>query len=163
MVKLFVALRSCLPVFVLALVTAIAAADEGPKPRSEQSSTLGRVFAAWKARQERVKTFHVVWDTRIVFPKGAFSLPLLRGLAGLRSAGVSSMARGILNLRCDNPNGGVKEPIGCGATSASSSTTTQAAGLRERGSACLTMAASIRGCMCPPTNPSRRHWPSGGT
>ena len=73
---------------MLALVAAIAAADEVPEPRSGQSSTLARVFAAWKARQERVKTFHVVWDTRIVFPKGAFTFPLLRGLAGLRSAGV---------------------------------------------------------------------------
>jgi len=87
MVKLFVGPRSCLPVFVLALVTAIAAADEVPKPRTKQSSTLARVFAAWKARQERVKSFHAVWDTRIVFPKGAYSFPLLRGLAGLRSAG----------------------------------------------------------------------------
>jgi thiol-disulfide isomerase/thioredoxin len=50
-----------------------------------QSPALSRVFDAWKARQARIKTFHVVWDTRFTLPKGAFRFPRGSGLAGMRT------------------------------------------------------------------------------
>jgi beta-lactamase regulating signal transducer with metallopeptidase domain len=47
------------------------------------SPTLARVFAAWKARQERVKSFHVSWDLRIVLSKGSI-IPSGWEVAGVR-------------------------------------------------------------------------------
>jgi thioredoxin 1 len=55
-------------------------------PHSEAgtpSPTLARVFAAWKARQERITSFYFAWSVHGVFPKG-YQFPNVRGLAGLR-------------------------------------------------------------------------------
>jgi beta-lactamase regulating signal transducer with metallopeptidase domain len=50
----------------------------------EKVRTLERVFAAWKARQERVKSFHFSWTARVTLPKGyappSSDDPLLAGL-----------------------------------------------------------------------------------
>jgi thiol-disulfide isomerase/thioredoxin len=51
------------------------------------SPTLGRIFAAWKARQERIKSFYFVWNLHVVLPKG-YEFPNVRGLAGVRRGGV---------------------------------------------------------------------------
>jgi beta-lactamase regulating signal transducer with metallopeptidase domain len=48
------------------------------------SPTVERIFAAWKARQRRVKSFHFTWDTRMVLPKG-YEFPNQPVLAGLRT------------------------------------------------------------------------------
>jgi beta-lactamase regulating signal transducer with metallopeptidase domain len=50
-----------------------------------KSATLARVFAAWKARQERVQSFHLSWTTRVTLQKG-FVLPFPDEplIAGLR-------------------------------------------------------------------------------
>ncbi len=47
-----------------------AAQQAAPPPTAVQSATLSRVFAAWQKRQEHVKSFHFVWDTRVTLPKG---------------------------------------------------------------------------------------------
>jgi beta-lactamase regulating signal transducer with metallopeptidase domain len=39
-------------------------------PTRHNSEILDRVFAAWKARQERFKTFHVTWKNRLLLSKG---------------------------------------------------------------------------------------------
>jgi beta-lactamase regulating signal transducer with metallopeptidase domain len=50
----------------------------------KKSPILERVLAAWKARQERVKSFHFTWDTRMVLPMGyEFADP--SAIAGLRT------------------------------------------------------------------------------
>ncbi len=56
--------------------------DSSPGASAE---TLKRVLAAWRAREERVKSFHVSWDSRVVWPKGyTYSLffvsPVVGGL-----------------------------------------------------------------------------------
>ena len=50
---------------------------------SAASATLARVFAAWNARQERIKSFYFVWNLRVALPKG-YKFPFARGLAGVR-------------------------------------------------------------------------------
>src|ERR1700693_1931657 len=48
-----------------------------------RSPALARVFAAWRAREERVKSFHITWECRLSFPKGYVSPnsgPLVGGL-----------------------------------------------------------------------------------
>jgi hypothetical protein len=35
-----------------------------------RAQTLSRVIAAWRARQDQVKSFHFAWDSRITLPKG---------------------------------------------------------------------------------------------
>jgi hypothetical protein len=77
---------------VAVLVSAIALFVSGFAPQTvdgsdSQSPVLSRVFSAWKARQERIKTFHFVWDTRFTLPKGAFRFPHKRGLATARNPG----------------------------------------------------------------------------
>lgn len=57
------------------------------EPGRDRSPILERVFAAWKARQERVNSFHFTWDTRVVVPKG-FEFPDASTLAGLRTWGI---------------------------------------------------------------------------
>jgi thiol-disulfide isomerase/thioredoxin len=44
---------------------------------------LSRVFAAWKARQERIKSFYFVWNVHAALPKG-FRFANEPGLSGLR-------------------------------------------------------------------------------
>jgi hypothetical protein len=46
------------------------------------SPTLARVFAAWKARQERIKSFYFAWNVRVALPKG-YELRGMRVLAGV--------------------------------------------------------------------------------
>jgi hypothetical protein len=62
-------------------LSAVAAygADEGDQ--GAQSPTLTRVFAAWNARQARIKAFHVTWDLRIRLPRGS-ALPRWAGFLG---------------------------------------------------------------------------------
>ena len=40
--------------------------EEPPPNTPEQTALLERIFAAWKKRQEQAKTFHFVWDSRMV-------------------------------------------------------------------------------------------------
>ncbi len=52
-------------------------------PRTDaKSPTLEKVFAAWKARQERIKSFYFAWNVRGVLPKG-YQFPLATGLFGV--------------------------------------------------------------------------------
>jgi hypothetical protein len=51
--------------------------DKGSSSEAKASSTdaeraqlLSRIFDAWRARQERVKSFHFSWDNRITLPSG---------------------------------------------------------------------------------------------
>jgi beta-lactamase regulating signal transducer with metallopeptidase domain len=62
---------------------------EGPETPAAKSPALARVFGAWKARQERVKSFHVRWDLRIVRPQG-YEVPAWAGLAGVTMGRVES-------------------------------------------------------------------------
>jgi beta-lactamase regulating signal transducer with metallopeptidase domain len=72
--------------------TVLAAASEGADepPPAAQTRTLERVFAAWKARQERIKSFYFVWKLRAAVPKGyqfvpeGYQFPFAGGLAGVR-------------------------------------------------------------------------------
>jgi beta-lactamase regulating signal transducer with metallopeptidase domain len=48
----------------------------------EHSQALSRVLAAWKERQDKVKSFHFKWDTRVTIPKG-YEIPRQFLLAGL--------------------------------------------------------------------------------
>jgi hypothetical protein len=59
----------------------------GRPASSPPSPTLARILAVWKARQERVKTFHFCWDSRITVPKG-YSFPDAPVLGGLKADGV---------------------------------------------------------------------------
>ena len=55
--------------------------------------TLRKVFAAWKARQARIKSFYFAWNLRVALRKGyqfvpkGYRVPLARGLAGVRKGG----------------------------------------------------------------------------
>jgi hypothetical protein len=60
---------------------------------SAGSPTLARVFAAWKAREERVKSLHVNWEYRLTFPK-AYSFPEAPVLGGLKAANVGIKPNG---------------------------------------------------------------------
>jgi hypothetical protein len=87
--------RTCRNLFALAmalilpsiLVEAINAAeiqkpdkrlDSGAKAGSsdgERAQMLSRIFAAWQARQDRVKSFHFSWESRVALPKG-YAFPI---------------------------------------------------------------------------------------
>jgi len=57
----------------------------GDQPLSgNRSPTVARVFAAWKTRQEYVKSFHFSWDCRIDLPKG-YAFPEEPSLAALEA------------------------------------------------------------------------------
>ena len=66
--------------------------DEAPPVAS--SPTLARVFAAWKARQERVKSLHFNWEYRVAFPKG-YNFPEAPVVGGLKADGVSIKSDGV--------------------------------------------------------------------
>jgi beta-lactamase regulating signal transducer with metallopeptidase domain/thiol-disulfide isomerase/thioredoxin len=68
------------------VATASPGADEPPS--AGKSLTLEKVFAAWKARQERIKSFYFVWNLRVALPKG-YRFPFTRGLAGVRREDVA--------------------------------------------------------------------------
>jgi hypothetical protein len=57
--------------------------------------TLDRVFAAWKARQERIKSFYFAWNLHVALPKGyqfvpeGYQFPFAGGLAGVRKGDVA--------------------------------------------------------------------------
>ena len=58
---------------------------------------LSRIFAAWKARQERVKSFHFVWESRIALPKG-YAFPIYRDtplVGGLHDEGAAIGAESV--------------------------------------------------------------------
>jgi hypothetical protein len=60
----------------------IAAVSGSPKAGAQ---TLSRIFASWKARQERVKSFHFSWNSKVAWPKDyAFpaypDIPIVGGL-----------------------------------------------------------------------------------
>ena len=72
--------------------TASLGADD---PRAgAKSPTLEKVFAAWKARQERVKSFYFAWNVRAVLPKG-YQFPLTLGLFGVHRGDYSADPREI--------------------------------------------------------------------
>jgi thiol-disulfide isomerase/thioredoxin len=52
------------------------------------SPTLARVFAAWKARQERAKSIHFNWEYRLALSKG-YRFPDAPVIGGLKASGVS--------------------------------------------------------------------------
>jgi beta-lactamase regulating signal transducer with metallopeptidase domain len=52
------------------------------------SRTLRKVFAAWKAREERIKSFYFAWNLRVALPKG-YEFPNARGLAGVDKRNVT--------------------------------------------------------------------------
>jgi beta-lactamase regulating signal transducer with metallopeptidase domain/thiol-disulfide isomerase/thioredoxin len=57
--------------------------EHDPSLAGDKSATLARVFAAWKKRQEHVKSFHFSWTTRVTAPPGYVPFndePLLAGL-----------------------------------------------------------------------------------
>src|ERR1700731_2970160 len=56
------------------------------KPLDAKSPTLARVFAAWKARQERVKSFHFTWDCRLSLSSG-YDFPDTFVLAAVQARG----------------------------------------------------------------------------
>lgn len=57
---------------LLAVVASSTIADDKAAIRPDDASaTLKRIFANWKARADRVKSFHFVWDSRVGIPKGA--------------------------------------------------------------------------------------------
>jgi beta-lactamase regulating signal transducer with metallopeptidase domain len=62
----------------------VGQALEAQQPPAKKSPILERVFAAWKARQDRVKSFHFTWDTRMVLPMG-YEFSYLSPIAGLRT------------------------------------------------------------------------------
>jgi hypothetical protein len=69
------------------------AAQQVPKSDSRaESPTLARVFAAWKARQQRVKSFYFAWNVHVVLPKG-YEPQGARGLAGVQTWGVANDKR----------------------------------------------------------------------
>jgi hypothetical protein len=41
-----------------------------PSSPAASSQTLSRILASWKARQERIHSFHFSWDSRVALPKG---------------------------------------------------------------------------------------------
>jgi thiol-disulfide isomerase/thioredoxin len=51
------------------------------------SPTLARVFAAWKAREERVKSFRFTWEYRLSFPK-EYAFPDVPVVGGLKARGI---------------------------------------------------------------------------
>ncbi len=59
------------------------------------SPTLARVFAAWQAREERIKSFYFAWNLRVALPKGyqfvpeRYQFPFAGGLAGVRKGDVA--------------------------------------------------------------------------
>ena len=53
-----------------------------------RSPALARVFDAWKAREDRIKSFYFVWNLRVALPKG-YEFPNVRGLAGVRKGNVA--------------------------------------------------------------------------
>jgi hypothetical protein len=60
------------------------AAQGTPESQSaSKSPTLARVFAAWRAREERVKSFHITWECRLSFPKGYVAPTSGPGVSGL--------------------------------------------------------------------------------
>jgi len=50
------------------LPSALHAADQAPQ--TEKSTTLARVLAAWKAREERIHSFHFTFDCHLFLPEG---------------------------------------------------------------------------------------------
>jgi beta-lactamase regulating signal transducer with metallopeptidase domain len=55
-----------------------------------KSRTLRKVFAAWEAREDRIKSFYFAWNLRVALPKGyqfvpeRYQFPFAGGLAGVR-------------------------------------------------------------------------------
>ena len=59
-----------------------------------ESQTLARVFAAWKARQESVKSLHFAWEYRLAFPKG-YRFPETPVVGGLKAPGIHIESDGV--------------------------------------------------------------------
>jgi hypothetical protein len=57
--------------------------------------TLRKVFAAWQAREERIKSFYFAWNLRVALPKGyqfvpeRYQFPFAGDLAGVRKGDVA--------------------------------------------------------------------------
>ncbi|HEX4071887.1 MAG TPA: hypothetical protein VHX68_11975 [Planctomycetaceae bacterium] len=70
-------LSTTLFLFVAILSAGSPAAGESDRSAkhdsSKESTVLKRILANWTARQERVKSFHFVWDRRITVPKEYFA------------------------------------------------------------------------------------------
>ncbi len=74
--------------------TSMGQQQEQPGERNPRT-TLPRVLAAWKERQDRVKSFEFVWDTRITAPPGYGFPPNMWLLADLGSAGADVGDKGL--------------------------------------------------------------------
>src|SRR5580704_10092847 len=86
----------CRLLFVTTCFVGLGAALDCPASErltEAQSPPLARVFAAWKAREERVKSFHFTWEYRLAFPKG-YRFPEAPVVGGLKAAGVSIKSDG---------------------------------------------------------------------
>jgi hypothetical protein len=82
-------------ILCLVCLSAVSVAQEANQTASTATSpTLARVFADWKARQERVKSLHFTWDFRIELPKG-YVFPDDPVVGGLNAAGVKIDADGV--------------------------------------------------------------------
>jgi thiol-disulfide isomerase/thioredoxin len=73
---------------MIGLCVPLAAQETQESHSGAGSPTLARVFASWKARQERIKSFYFVWNLRVVLPKG-YQFPFARCLAGVRKGDVA--------------------------------------------------------------------------
>jgi len=64
---------------------------------AERAQTLSRILGNWKARQDRVKSFHFSWDTRITLPKG-YLFPTYWNnpvVGGLKDGGMAIAEKGV--------------------------------------------------------------------
>jgi hypothetical protein len=89
-----------------------AARGDAPKPDAPGSAqgktadssaagrarTLNRIFAAWKARHDRVKSFHFSWVSRAALPKG-FTFGLTPTIGGLKDPGYTVEEEGGFELK----------------------------------------------------------------
>jgi thiol-disulfide isomerase/thioredoxin len=83
--------------FVMAWSVGLCAAVDCPASErlpETKSPTLARVFAAWKAREDRVKSFHFNWEYRVTLPKG-FAFPEAPIIGGLKAVGVTIKSDGV--------------------------------------------------------------------
>ncbi|HET6327733.1 MAG TPA: thioredoxin family protein [Planctomycetaceae bacterium] len=78
-------------IFVTACLVGLCAAVDCPASErlpEAKSPTLARVLAAWKAREDRVKTLHLTWEYRLALPKG-YHFPEAPVVGGLKASGVA--------------------------------------------------------------------------
>src|ERR1700726_39842 len=73
---------------MIGLCVRLAAQETQESHSGAGAPKVARVFASWKARQERIKSFYFVWNLRVVLSKG-YQFPFARCLAGGRKGDVA--------------------------------------------------------------------------